>query len=186
MSLLMRLVQSRKYTFLFKDLFLFICDLSHDLRKLIHLWSHVDRNFSRISICSMGMWQPGTSWSSVISLLSSADWAWLMKSTPEGPSRLLASYLSSGSPQNGFCWDQLASKETCMVCSCPALWISSFLDPGVLQLMNMTESTVNYVSTWNVYWEVRLSSRNACYVAELILGICLQSFLVPLEVFPLC
>ena len=119
MSLLMRLVQSRKSPCLVKDLFLFICGLSHDLRELIHLWSHVDRNFSRISICSMGMWQPGISWSSVISLLSSADWAWLMKSTPEGPSRLLASYPSSGSPQNGFCWDRLASKETCMVCSCP-------------------------------------------------------------------
>ena len=32
----------------------------------------------------------------------------------------------------------------------------------------------------------RLSSKNVCYVAELIFGSCLQSFLVPPQVFPLC
>lgn len=101
----------------FLGLLLVVCDLSHNLRQLIRLWSYADRNFSRISICSMGMWQLGISWSKVILLLSSVDWAWLMKSMLEGPSRLLTPYLSSGSPQNGFCWDQLASAEMCTVCS---------------------------------------------------------------------
>lgn len=67
----------------------------------------------------MGMWQPEIFWSNVTLLLSSVDWAWLMKSTPKGLSPLLAPCPSSGLPQNGYCWDQLASEETCMVCSCP-------------------------------------------------------------------
>lgn len=100
----------------FLGLLLLVWDLSCDPRQLIYLWSYVDRNFSRISICSMGMWQPGIFWSNVILPQSSVDWAWLMKSTPKGPSPLLASYLSSGLPQKGFCWDQLASKETCTIC----------------------------------------------------------------------
>lgn len=118
----------------FLGLLLLVCDPSCDLRQLIHLWSYVDRHFSRISNCSMGMWQPGISWSNVILLLSSVGWAWLMKSTLKGPSPLLTLYLSSGSPQNGFCWDQLTSEETCMVCSWPLYffpyWPRCLLVPG--------------------------------------------------------
>ena len=89
-------------------------------------WPHLDRNFSRRSVCSMATWQPGIFWSSVTSLLSSVGWAWLTKFTPEGPSPPVASYLSSGLPQNGFCWNQLASKETCTVCSCPMEFLLSW------------------------------------------------------------
>lgn len=135
----MRLVWSSKCSLSFRGflgLVLLVCDPSHDLRQLIYLWSYVDRNFSRISICSMVMWQPGIFWSSVILLLSSVDWAWLMKSTPRGPSPRLTRYLSSGSPQNGFCWDQLASEETCTVCSCALHFFPFAL--GVLWSLTMT------------------------------------------------
>lgn len=93
--------------------FLFV---NYDLQNADLLWSYADRNSCRIRICFMGMWLPGTSWSKVTWLSNSADWAWLMKSTPKGPSplRTPAPFLSSGSLQNVFSWNLQASEEMCM------------------------------------------------------------------------
>lgn len=90
--------------------------VNFDLQNADYLWSYADRNSCRIRICFMGMWPPGTSWSRMTWLLNSADWAWLMKSIPKGPSPRLASglSLSSGLLQNGFSWDLQASEEMCM------------------------------------------------------------------------
>lgn len=162
-------------------LLLFICDPSRDLRQLTHLWSYVDRNFSRRSICSMGMWQPGTSWSSAISPLSSVAWAWLMKSTPEGPSPLLARYLSSGLPRSGFCWEQPASRETCTVCSCPLGFFLSW--PGCPPIPEHAWVCCQFCLHMPSLLRSQTSAQaKMCITCQ---GIWLRSLSVPFEVFPL-
>lgn len=152
--------------------FLFV---NYDLQNADLLWSYADRNSCRIRICFMGMWLPGTSWSKVTWLSNSADWAWLMKSTPKEPSplRAPAPFLSSGLLQNVFSWNLQASEEMCMFLLFHFFSLRSGASPRMWLLMQSFMSA-NQISTWNQ----TLSSKNVCHLLSIYLKMLFQVVLV--------